>query len=81
MTITAISTPTLIAASAEPERARYRARSRSASRVAIGARRPMRAVSDRKKGASKIRPGMRRTIPKTSSGVPPLPFPWFVPPA
>ena len=65
----------LIAASAEPERARYRARSRNAIRVAIGARRPRCAVNDKRKGASRISPGMRRRSPKTSSGDPPLPFP------
>ena len=50
----------------------------SAIRVAIGARRPIRAVKDNKNGASRIIPGMRRTIPKRSSGAPPLPSPLFV---
>ena len=80
MTMTATSTPTLIAASAEPDLRPVAGESRSASRVAIGVRRPSRAAQRQKNGASKMSPGMRSTIPRTSSGVPPLPLPLLVPP-
>ena len=78
--MTEMRTPILIAESAEPERARYRARSRSASLAAIGAVTATRSVNDKKNGASKISPGISSTSPSSSSGAPPLPSPPPVPP-
>ncbi len=63
----------LIAASAEPERARYRDRSRSASRTEIGDRLPSMASAARQNGASRITAAMSTTRPRASFGKPPLP--------
>ena len=64
-----------MAASAEPDRARYRTRSRRARRTAIGACRPSRARSTRKKGDSRITATISVTNPRTSSSPPPPPPP------
>ena len=79
MTITAIRMPSVMAASAEPDLARYRARSRRASRAAIGARRPARASTVRQNGASRITAAISATKPSTSSSAPPLPLPLLLP--
>src|ERR1700733_16311814 len=76
--MTAISVLRLIAASAGPDRARYRARSRSASRIAIGLRLPVAATTDRSAGASSTMATLRAMKPTASSSVwlllpPPLP--------
>src|SRR5438093_13777826 len=60
-----------MAGRAEPERARYRARSRRARRTAIGARRPSLARMARQKGDSRITAATSVTKPRTSSGAPP----------
>ncbi len=78
LTSTAISTPSVMAARAEPDLARYRSRSRRASRAAIGARRPSRASSVRHAGASRITAAIRATKPRTSTSAP-LPLPLVVP--
>src|SRR6202046_2797505 len=69
--ITAISTPRVMAASAEPDRARYLARSRTTGRTAPGARRVSPANGARDSGARKMMATMRLTSPRTSSGAPP----------
>src|ERR1700677_5312242 len=68
-----------MAARAEPDLARYLARSRRASRAAIGARRPARARSARQKGASRITATMSATKPPTSARLAPPPLPLLEP--
>ena len=70
---TAISTPTLMADRAEPERARYRDRSRSARRMAMGDLRPTRASRARKNGATRMIPAISATKPGISQITPLLP--------
>src|SRR5271165_4943629 len=55
---TAMRTPTLMAESAEPDRARYRDKSRRARRMAMGAFRPTRASRARKNGAMRMIPAI-----------------------
>ena len=57
----------LIAPSAAPERARYLARSRSASRMTTGARRAAQASSARQVGAASTTPAQSTTRPTTSA--------------
>ncbi len=63
--MTAMSTLMLIAPSAAPERARYLARSRRASRTAIGARRAALASSARHAGATSTTPAHSAIRPTT----------------
>ncbi len=70
---TAINTPTLMAERAEPDRARYRERSRRAKRTAIGALRPTRASTARKNGATRMIPATSAMNPGTSHFTP---LPW-----
>src|ERR1700730_9846739 len=65
----AISVLRLIAASAGPDRARYRARSRSASRTAIGLHFPAAATTDRSAGASSTMATVRAMKPTARSSV------------
>ena len=67
--MTAISVLRLIAASAGPDRARYRARSRSASLIASGARFPAAATTDRQAGASRTMATASAMKPTASSSV------------
>src|SRR5665213_4419298 len=60
---TAMRTPTLMADKAEPDRARYRERSRKDRRIAMGDLRPMRASSARKNGAMRMIPATSATNP------------------
>ena len=82
--MTAISVLRLIAASAGPDRARYRARSRSASLMATGLRRPAAATTDRSAGASSTMATVSVMKPTASSSVPlfwPPPLPAVAPAA